>query len=451
MKYHLIGIEGVAMKGLARVLKQMGHEVSGCDLKLEGHSERHITSSLDRVVFTSAVAPNSRASRELSYAQKLGITTLKRSVATAEIFKDHKTIAVAGMHGKTTVASMLVSILEKADKSPSYIIGMPDGKVSDKEIFGSQLGTSDLFVVEACEFDRSFLDFRPLIGIITNIEPEHLDYYKGGIEEILGAFEQFVLRIKEGGYLLISADNPCCQKLLTRIRKRSLPIKILTFGQNRKADLRAAQIRIKNQRNQFKLNFEKSSYQMSLKIPGRHNVLNALAAFGAASQLLIPVQKIKEELEGCPGSKRRIEFIGDKKGVKIFDDYGHHPTEIKATLQALKEFYPKERLVVLFQPHQVSRTQILFKEFLNSFSQADLLVITDIYEVPGREEEKNHALRAEDLVWALKKKGVKAFYLPYEVELIVKYLKKVAKEGDIILTLGATDIYKTGIKLLREL
>lgn len=448
------------MKGLARVLKQMGHEVSGCDLKLKGHSERHISSSLDRVVFTSAITPDSPGYKEISSAKKLGITTLKRSVATSEAFKNYKTIAVSGMHGKTTVASMLVSILEKAGKFPSYNIGVPDGKVGDELILGSNFSEKGrYFVVEACEFDRSFLDFAPFIGVITNLEPEHLDYYRGGMEEILEAFMQFVLKIKPDGALLISYDNPCCQKLLARIKQiedaersrkgKKTQLKILTFGEKRGADLRASRIKVQNQMVQFKLIYKDSSCQIALKIPGRHNVLNALGAFGVAHLLEVNWSDIKQGLESFPGSKRRMEFIGDGEGIKVFDDYGHHPTEIKATLQALKEFHPKNRLVVLFQPHQVSRTQLLFKEFLGAFNKANLVIITDIYQVPGR-EEKDFDVRSQDLVWALKKKGIRAHYLPYDINLIVKYLKKVTKEKDIILTLGATDIYKIGLEFLKS-
>lgn len=436
------------MRGLAKILRQLGHQVSGCDLKLRGHSQKHIDPSLDRVVFTSAASTaDSPAFGELAYAKKIGVTILKRSAATAEIFKDFKTIAVSGMHGKTTLSLMIVKILENSGEPVSYNIGAPEGRVGNEFVAAANFAKGKFFVVEACEFDRAFLDFSPYVGVITNIEAEHLDYYKGGIEEILDAFYEFAFNIQKGGLLVVYSDNPWCRRLLEKIKNQNPPFKILTFGEEAGADLKVSQIKIEKLTS-FKLNFKETSYLINLRVAGRHNALNAAAAFGASHFLGASSTKIKEGLEKFSGGKRRLEYVADARGIKIFDDYGHHPTEIQATLRTLKQLYSNSRLIVVFQPHQVSRTKLLFKEFLQSFNQADILIVTDIYQVPGREEKLD--LNSEDLVWGLKKEGINAHYLPLNTSLIVKYLERVAATGDIILTLGATDIYEVGLEFIKN-
>lgn len=424
LHYHLVGIEGVSMAGIAKILNAQGQKVTGSDLKLKGHSPKNITNDIDILIYTSAAASSEAPGFiEIEEARRRGIKTLKRSEFIGELLTNKTSIAISGMHGKTTVSAMAVHLLRTTGLNPSWLVGVPGEE-------GAHWGKDHFFVAEACEFDRSFLDFHPEIGIITNIEEEHLDYFKGGLPEIIEAFEQFGKSLVKRKILIINGDDKNCQLVIKNLKKNGLTrgnnTKIVTFGFTKKNDF-------------HQITFE-------LQIPGRHNLLNGLAILALAQVLRIEQKIAQESLKTFPGAPRRLEIKREKNNILVIDDYGHHPTEIKTVLGALKEKYPRRRLVVLFQPHQYSRTKLLFNEFAESFGQADKIIITDIYAVAGREEKKE--VKSQDLAKAIQKRGKDVSYSNYSG--ILTKLKKELRSGDLLLTMGATDIYQIGEEWLKD-
>lgn len=414
MKYHFIGIAGSSMSGLANVMKDLGNNITGCDLSIGGgHNENHITKDLDRVIISAAVTPDSKAWPEVKKAKRLGIPIIRRSKLIGQLMHDKIGIAVAGSHGKTTVSAMITLILQEAKYDPMFFIGGDIPKLGS-----AGFGKGKYLVAEACEWDRQFLDFRPKIVIITNIDKEHLDTYPEGLISIQKAFKKFVKLIPKNGLLVLKEDDPYTKNLI-KIAK----CKVRTFS------------------------LGKPWPGLSLKIPGKHNILNATAAARVCHEIGVPQQTIKKMLNNFTGVKRRFEIKGEKDGILVIDDYAHHPSEIKATLSGVREFYPKKRVICIFQPHQYSRTEGLFQEFAAAFSDCDQLIINDIFEVPGR-DPKNHKITTHDLVNAIKKSSQKnTLYLP-TYEKIVKYLIKETRRGDLIITLGATKIYEVGERFL---
>lgn len=410
MNYHLVGIKGISMSGLAQILKAQGHKVTGCDLSEKGHSSSHISKELDGLIISAAITPSSPGFVEVERAKELGIPVIKRSEMIGQMMKDKIGIAVAGTHGKTTVSAMISLILEKAGQKPSYLVGAP---------FFSKLGKGRYFVAEACEWERQFLDFRPKIGVITNIEEEHLDSFPKGIIEIKKAFKKFVKLLPKNGLLVLWQEDPSTPWLSKCAR-----CKVKYFS------------------------LKKPWPGLSLKIPGQHNLLNATAAARVCHELGVSHKIIKEALNNFTGAKRRFEIKGEKEGIIVIDDYAHHPTEIRATLKAAREFYPKKRIICLFQPHQYLRTKFLLSDFARSFSDCHKLIMTKIYAVPGRDEEKETITK--DLISQIKKLKKEVIYLE-NYDKILEYLKKEVKKGDLVMTMGATDIYQVGERLLKEL
>lgn len=419
MKYFLIGDQGVSMAGIKKILAAQGHDVGGSDLKTGGHDPKNISPDLDAVIYTSAALPGSPADVEVEAAKKLKIPLFKRSEFIGRMLPDQKIIAVTGMHGKTTTASMIAQILENAGLDPSALIGAPA-----KDDRSARLGTGEYFVVEACEYDRSFLDFPVVIGIITNIEPEHLDYYRGGLPEIVQAFSQFISRT---GKCLIAwtADKNINQAIAVA---RPKPAKIIRYG------LDSGDIK-------------QTTLNLAVGIIGQHNILNALAAYSLAQYLGIDDRITRKALRDFSGAKRRLEKVGTVGNTIVIDDYGHHPTEIEATLSALSEHYPNKPLIVVFQPHQASRLRELFKGFSTVFGRAARVIILPVFQVPGRDEPEIKT--SQDLVRALKKQGVNSCYLP-DYNTATDELKKILGKNQIILTLGATDVYQIAENLIHN-
>jgi len=426
MNYHLVGIGGISMSGLAKILRDLGHQVSGCDIEKEkgkrkkekvfqGHSKEHITKDLNAVIISAAITPASQGWVEVERAKELGIPVIPRSQMIGRLMSEPGKIgiAVAGMHGKTTVAAMIALILEKAGLQPTFLIG---GELPD--LGNAQLGRGKYFVAEACEYARQFLDFRPKIAIITNIEEEHLDTYPGGLPEIKRAFKKFVKLLPKNGLLILWQEDPATPWL-----SKCAKCKVKTFS------------------------LKKPWPGLKLKIPGKHNLLNATAAARVCHEIGVSHKIIKEVLNNFVGVKRRMEVKGEKDDILVMDDYGHHPSEIQATLKGLKEFYPKRRIICVFQPHQYSRTKSLLFDFSRSFSDCDKLIVTEIYAVPGRDEKRE--ITTEDLVKEIRKHQKNTLYLKTYDE-IVEYLKKEIKKGDLVMTMGATKIYQVGEKLLKR-
>ncbi len=463
MHYHLIGIGGVSMSGLAKLLISYGNFVSGCDLRdltpynlqltaYQGHSPSHITKNLDAVVVTAAAMhKNSPARAEIKRAEELGIKIITRSKLIGQLMNDKIGIAVTGMHGKTTTTTMIGETLEAAGYDPTVLVGSNVkkwvGNVRIQSHF-AKASRDDYFVVEACEYERQMLDFRPKIAVILNLEEEHLDTYPKGMTEIKKAFKKFIKLLPKNGLLVVNQDD---KNIMSLIKSAKCKVKRFTI--------------------------KKPWPGLKMQIPGKHILLDATAAARVCHELGVDHDTIKSTLNNFTGADRRFEIKGKKNGITVIDDYGHHPTEIKATIQAVKEYMnkflisnfqflnesktlnskfrtsvktqkPNSRLIVVFQPHQYIRTKLLFKDFVKAFNGVDKLIITDIYLIAGREPKEARADFSKQLVNEIKKQNIDAEYIARYDDIVTK-LKKIARAGDIILTLGATNIYQVGEQFLK--
>ncbi len=420
MKYHLIGDQGVSMRGLAQYLRFLGHDVSGSDIKTGGHSAQNISNDIDVVVRTSAVNPGSPGWAEVEAAQKLGIKVIKRSELVRELTKYKKLIAISGMHGKTTITAMTGLVLVEAGLDPTVLVG---DEVSDFDNNVIRIGRSDWFVFEACEYDRSFFDFFPKILILTNIEEEHLDTYPGGLPEIEEAFVDYINHVPDDGMIIACADDDNLRKTLEKISTKA---KIVYYGESSP---------------------KYNSLNFSLSIPGKHNVQNALAVVALADQLGINGKIVQQVLSDFRGAHRRFEKLGSYNGADLIDDYGHHPTEIKAAIDGLMERYPDKKKIVVFWPHQYKRILPLLKQFGGAFQQADEVIVKPIYFVPGRDEKLE--VESQDLVQEINSHKSNAKYMETDEE-IVSYLKETLDRDSVLLTIGIPPVYKIIELLLKH-
>ncbi len=419
MKYHFIGDQGISMRGLKEYMKSHGHEVSGSDLKTGGHKAENITSDIDVVVRTSAVNPGSPGWVEVEAAQKLGIKVIKRSELLGAVTENKRLIAVSGMHGKTTITAMAGLLLIEAGLDPTVLVG-EEVKNFDGVL---RLGRSEWFVAEVCEYDKSFLDVRPEIVILTNIEEEHLDTYPGGLPEIKQAFFEYLNNIKDNGAVIACADSGPVREVVAKARN---DIKILEYGFN--------------SARYNHLNVEPA-------IPGKHNVQNALAVIALADYLQIEQSTAERILIEFKGAYRRFEYKGKCNGADVIDDYGHHPSEIKATLEALRERYPDKKKVVVFWPHQFKRIKSLVHEFGGAFNLADELILKPIYFVPGRDEQLD--ISSDDLAKLVNQSKPSAKVMKSDEE-IIRYLKDELDENSVLLTIGIPPVYKIADELIRS-
>lgn len=419
MKYHLIGEKGVSMRGLKKYLISLGNIVTGSDLKSGGHSTSNITADIDCVVRTSAVNPGSEGWVEVVAANELHIPVIKRSELIGRLTADKKLIAISGMHGKTTVTSMVGLLMIEAGLDPTVLVGDEVKDFGDDVI---RLGKSDWFVLEACEYDRSFLDFSPQILILTNIEEEHLDTYPGGLTEIKEAFVQYIDRIPDNGLIIACFDDKNVVDVLNQVKTRA---KVIYYG------------------------FGAETYNhldFKLKVPGRHNILNALSVVALADYLNIDEIVVKKVLTSFSGAHRRFELMGTFNGADLIDDYGHHPTEIIATIAALNERYPDKKKIVVFWPHQYKRILPLIDQFAHAFVSADEVIIKPIYFVPGRDEVLD--VDSTILVEKINKVKNNAIFLETDEE-IVEYLSKRLDQNSVLLTIGIPPVYQISEKLLK--
>lgn len=449
---HFIGIGGAGMSAVAYVLIKRGYDVSGSDLNA-GHMSAHLAEAgamvfmghdacqvddADAVVISTAIHPNNP---ELVAAKKRGIPVLHRSDVLAAVLNDEgaKGVAVAGAHGKTTTSAMISCIAAASGIDPTVVIG---GEVSS--LGGNALnGAGPWVVAEADESDGSFLKFYPYLAVVTNIEDDHLDHY-GTEENIYLAFKQFLSNIKEGGKAILCADNAKVRRLAAETDKT-----VITYGmEGENADYIAENVNYGVNGTTYELYYRgELTAKVQLLVPGRHNVLNSLGAFAAAREMGIEVPVILEALKKFGGAKRRFETKGKVNGVWVVDDYAHHPTEIGVTLKAARQTQP-QRLLCVFQPHRYTRTQLLFDEFCQSFIECDELILTDIYAasedpIPGVSSAK----LAEGIQAAT---GQKVLYIP-RLAKAEEYLERQAQPGDLIMTVGAGDVFKIGEELVREL
>jgi UDP-N-acetylmuramate--alanine ligase len=446
-RIHFIGIGGIGMSGIAEILLTMGYPVSGSDLKrspvterlvgmgarvFEGHAAANVAAS-DVVVTSSAV---SATNPEVVEARARKIPVIQRAEMLAELMRLKYGIAVAGMHGKTTTTSMVAAVLAAGGLDPTVVVG---GRVN---ALGSnaRLGNSQYLVAEADESDRSFLKLSPVLGIVTNLDREHMDCYRD-MEDVEDAFVQFMDRLPFYGAGTACVDNALLRAVLPRVRRR-----LYTYGESADADFRVS-LREKNGDGlvRFEVSYKGETMgPFSLHVPGRHNVLNATAAVAVGVQLGVAPELIAAGLDSFRGVDRRFQIKGAARGVTVVDDYGHHPTEIVATLQAARESGYK-RVLVLFQPHRYTRTRDLMPEFAAAFGDADRVEILDIY---AASEEPITGVTAEALVKAIGRDGVS--YAASMTEA-VDALAREARDGDVILTLGAGSVSQAGLMLLERL
>ena len=448
-KVHFVGIGGAGMSALAKILVEKGYNVSGSDVKESvmtgilrdlgakvfiGQRAENVQDT-EAIVVSSAIRENNP---EVVEAKRLGLKRLHRSDVNAFLINNSKGIAVAGAHGKTTTTSMLGVSLDYEGVSPSIIIG---GEV---DYLGSnaKLGKSDYLVSEADESDGTFLKYYPYIGIVTNVENDHMDHY-GTMENIIKAFTQFLNQIREDGWGVVCFDNENIRNIVKNVNR-----KIVSYAIDHDADYVAANIKADASGTSFDVIHKGENLgTVKLNVPGRHNVLNAMACVVTGITLGQSVAQMAEGLTMFNGAKRRFQTKGKAHGVWVVDDYAHHPTEIATTLKAARQTQPK-RLVCAFQPHRYSRTQLLQKEYGSCFKDADLLVLTDVYSagedpIPGVDGELLVKEVAEQT-------GQKTVYIKDKKE-IAAYLKSIAQEGDLIMTMGAGDIVKCGEELVELL
>jgi len=448
-KIHFVGIGGIGMSGIAEILLNRGFEISGSDLNENdnteylrskgakitiGHFPENVNGQ-DVVVYSSAVNPDENP--ETSEARRQGIPVIRRAEMLAEATRLNYSIAIAGTHGKTTTTSMIGLILIKAGYDPTVIVG---GRLKDFGGTNARLGKGEWTVLEADEFDRSFLQLFPSIAVINNIEPEHLDIYDG-IEDLKTTFLQFANKVPFYGFVALGTDDPNVKEILSGINKKTI-----TFGMSRNNDYYAKDIELQENFSKFILvQNSKIIGEISLNVPGYHNVKNALAAVAVTTEMGIDFSIIKAALQEFTGVIRRFDIKGEIDGIMIVDDYAHHPTEIRATLDAARKGWDR-RIIAVFQPHTYSRTQEFYKEFAQAFDDADVLVITDVY---AARENPIPGISGELIAQQAKIYGHKNVHYIPDFENIIEFLLSELKQGDMLITIGAGNISKIS-QLIKE-
>jgi UDP-N-acetylmuramate--alanine ligase len=435
-----VGIGGIGMSGIAELLSKTGFTISGSDLNENenvkrlrdagidvkiGHKHQNI-SKADLIVYSSAIP---KTNPELVMARKNKVPIIKRAEMLGELISLKETsIAVGGTHGKTTTSSMIGSVLNYSQKDPTLIIG---GLVQNIKS-NTKIGSSDLIVVEADEYDRSFLALKPTIAIITNIELEHIDCYRD-IKDLKDAFIQFAKSVPFYGEVIVCLDSPFVKEILKKIERP-----IITYGFSNHADYQAKNIEFKGNYSKFDIYFKGEKVEkIKLNVPGEHNILNALASIALSRDMDIPFNTIKEGLLRYQGVRRRFDIKGVYNQIMIVDDYAHHPTEITATLSAAKNGWDK-RIIAVFQPHLFTRTLKFYKQFSSALEVADLVIITDIY--PARETPID-GVSSKLIFNELKKKKTDCFYVP-NLNDLEKKLDNILKINDLLITLGAGTIWR---------
>jgi UDP-N-acetylmuramate--alanine ligase len=436
------------MSGIAELLLNLGYKVSGSDLQsseitdrlkglggiiFAGHDADQVKGA-DVVVTSSAVG---RDNPEVSAAENISIPVIPRAEMLAELMRLKYSVAIAGAHGKTTTTSMVAAVLARGGLDPTVVIG---GKLKG---IGSNavLGKGDYIVAEADESDGSFLKFSPAIAVVTNIDREHLDFYQD-LETIKAVFLDFIDRIPFYGLAVLCLDNDSIQDLIPNIKKR-----YTTYGMNSQADFQIRDVEFEKRRSCFSVYRQgRKLGRFSLNLPGIHNVYNATASIATGVELDIPTASIQDALQSLEGVQRRLEIKGEVNGITVVDDYGHHPTEIKTTLQALEECWPENRKVIVFQPHRYTRTQALYDDFTRSFYQSDVLLVLPIYAAG---EKPIEGVTGRNLCEGVRAHGHKEVLCSQGKKDAIAYLKKNLKPGDVLLTLGAGDVWKVGMDMLK--
>jgi UDP-N-acetylmuramate--alanine ligase len=447
---HFVGIGGVGMSGIGEVLHTLGYRVTGSDARRRETVERlerlgakvylgHEGTQVEGaqvVVYSSAVA---RDNVEVQTARQRGVPVIGRAEMLAELMRLKYGIAIAGTHGKTTTTSMVAAVLGAGGFDPTVVVG---GRVHGLGA-NARLGQGEFLVAEADESDGSFLKLSPTIAVVTTVDAEHLDHY-ADLDAIVAAFLTFVNKVPFYGSAVVCLDDLNVQRMIPRIDKR-----VVTYGLEAGADLMARRLSFAEMRSVFEVVHRgKPLGPVTLQVPGRHNVLNALAAAAVGLDLEMPFDKIQAALASFAGVQRRFQIRGEAQGVLVVDDYGHHPAEIRATLAAAKAGFDR-RVITVFQPHRYSRTQHLRNDFLTAFYQSDVLIVMDIYAAGEAPIEGVHARDLADGIAAHGHREV--LYLGGDRAAIVDYLCESTRAGDLVLTLGAGDVGQLGGELLKRL
>ncbi|MGB9613092.1 MAG: UDP-N-acetylmuramate--L-alanine ligase [Candidatus Margulisiibacteriota bacterium] len=442
---HLVGIGGCGMSGLAKVLKEMGFNVSGSDIKegpntlrlrdlgvkvFIGHHQDQVRGA-DLVVYSSAISADNPELRE---AQEERIPMMMRAELLSWIMNQSKNkIAIAGTHGKTTTTAMIAKVFDFAQLKPTYFIGCDMDYIEGN----ARLGNGNFSVAEADESDRSFLFLSPTVEVITNVEADHLEHF-GSMEELFATFEEFLRKISSDGFLVIEGTDPNLEYL----RKKS-DVSVITYGFGASCNYSAKDfVFAQNSSSYLLLKDNQILGKVELLVPGRQNILNSLAVFAVSLEFGLDFSVVAAGLRSFVGARRRFSLVGQYQNIMIVDDYAHHPTEIKETLLAAHLGWPQRRIIAIFQPHRFTRTMLLKDQFASAFDRADLVVITDIY---AASEDPILGISGQTIADLLDPK--KTIYQPRK-ELIAQQLVKELKEGDLVLTLGAGDIYTVGKELL---
>jgi len=456
-RVHLIGAGGIHMSGIAQILRHRGHTVSGSDLYLSpltsrledlgvtvhsGHDATHIDEA-ELVVYTSVAHEDNP---ELLEAHRRGIQTIKRAEMVARLMEGKQVIAVAGSHGKTTTTSLIAHILSQAGLDPTYMLG---GESID--LGGNAApGDGEHFVVEADEYDRAFLNYRPHIAVVTNVEPDHMDIY-GTMEELRAAFRQFLSQVAANGYIVACTDSPAVRAILPEAIGDAVnpPVRAVSYGLISDADWTATNILPKGvDRSSFMVELQKHEWGVvETGLPGVHNVSNALAAIAVGDSVGIPKKQIAGGVASFHGVRRRFERVGEAAGVIVMDDYAHHPTEVRATLAAARNRFAGRRLVCLFQPHTYTRTQYLLEDFRTCFQDCDALLIARTY---AAREEPSAGMTAEDLAREIADPPAR---FAGELKEAARMVAGELRPGDVFFTVGAGDVDKVGpmvLELLRK-
>jgi len=448
---HFIGIGGIGMSGIAELLINLGYSVSGSDMKdskvikrlaslggkvFHGHRSENIEGA-DVVVYSSAV---SFENPEIIEARDRGIPVIPRAEMLAELMRLKYGVAIAGAHGKTTTTSMVASILTAGGLDPTVVIG---GRLDIWGGSNAKLGQGDILVAESDESDGSFMLLSPAIAVVTNIDLEHVDHY-GSMDNIRETFTGFINKIPFYGTAILCLDNQEIQNILPLIKKRHV-----TYGMTSQADIKARDVK----KGRHDVNFEvvnqgKSLGRVMVNMPGNHIVLNALAAIAVGLEFEMAMDDIRKGLASLGGLERRFQVKGEKNGVMVIDDYGHHPAEISATLETARECWQENRLIVIFQPHRYSRTKALYDRFMISFNQADILVVAPIYPAG---EKPIEGVDSNWLCRGIREHGHKDVFQGNSHDEILQFLFNVIKPGDRVITLGAGDVYRIGEELLEKM
>jgi UDP-N-acetylmuramate--alanine ligase len=451
---HFVGIGGIGVSGLARLLLARGLTVSGSDLRdgttadslrrlgaqvIVGHAPGNIPPATDLVVASAAI-PSENV--ELCAGRERGLRVLKYAQALGLLMEEYAGIAIAGTHGKTTTTSLVAYLLGQVGFSPSFVVGAEVPQLGGNSGFGR----GPHLVVEACEYDRSFLNYHPTFAVITNIEEDHLDYYRD-VEDIIGAFAQFASQVQPEGRLLVNGRDA---RALRAARSARAPVE--SFAVNAQADWSACDLQEQGGFFSFTASHAGEGLgRFQLAIPGAHYVDDALAAIALAMMAGGEVEGCRQAVAEFHGARRRFERLGELAGVQVVDDYAHHPTEIRVTLRAARQSFPGARIWCVFQPHQYSRTRTLLGEFARSFDDADRVLLLDIY-LARDSEELRHAVSSADLARAIRENGRPAEEVRYLATFseIEEVCRRELNPGDVLITMGAGDVWKLGYRFLQS-